>query len=692
MMFSTYILFVTYLITTMGLVALSLIETIDRTFILIISAVVALTFLINLRGGIRLPRAVWNISAVVVFILFLSDYYILSRSLIDASARFLSILIILRLIDLRGTRDYLILFILNFFQLLAAASSTASPLFFLILFLYVVSIIWGMAIFTLKREWDNRGFSGTEMPKDILRGTFFIGTVGLTIVSIVITLSIFFLIPRMGLGFFDKRNLNIIKMSGFSEEIMLGSIGSIKEDRTIVMRVEIEGSNTPPQPLYFRGITLDLYDGYSWKQTIKDRITLVKDKSGLFSVKPSKKIGLLKQNVLLEPIDTNIIFTAFRGIAVEGRFSNIMVDPAGSFYMRAPSFSRFEYTAYSILPEGLINRSYNSIDSATFTTNDTDIILDKPGDYKGVLDKYLQLPEDSDSLKGLLQGLVDKDDHPFRKAKAIEGYLKKNYRYTLNPKYKEGVEPLEDFLFFSKEGYCEQFATAMAILLRTAGIPSRVVTGFLSGEWNRFGSYLIVRQKDAHSWVETFLPGTGWVLFDPTPQAGTVIESQTPAFLLYLDSLRWKWHRYIVNYSLSDQIQLTKKFQFQTYILLNGLRETFRMHTITGFDKYRMRYMILILIILLLTLSLIRIFKLKNIRRNYKTPDFYLMMIDILKKKGFVRKPSETPFEFAKRCGNPAVLDITIIYTRVRFGNRYLTSGILKEVKNRLQVIRVGFK
>ncbi len=100
MMFSTYILFVTYLITTMGLVALSLIETIDRTFILIISAVVVLTFLINLRGGIRLPRAVWNISAVVVFILFLSDYYILSRSLIDASARFLSILIILRLIDL----------------------------------------------------------------------------------------------------------------------------------------------------------------------------------------------------------------------------------------------------------------------------------------------------------------------------------------------------------------------------------------------------------------------------------------------------------------------------------------------------------------------------------------------------------------------------------------------------------------
>ncbi|MEE8185591.1 MAG: DUF4129 domain-containing protein, partial [Thermodesulfobacteriota bacterium] len=144
--------------------------------------------------------------------------------------------------------------------------------------------------------------------------------------------------------------------------------------------------------------------------------------------------------------------------------------------------------------------------------------------------------------------------------------------------------------------------------------------------------------------------------------------------------------------SLSDQIRLTKQFQLQTNTLFNTLRETFRMHTITGFNKHRLYYMILILIILLLTFSLIRIFKLKNIRRNYKTPDFYLMMIDILKKKGFVRKPSETPFEFAKRCGNPAVLDITIIYTRVRFGNRYLTSGILKEVKNRLQVIRVGFK
>jgi transglutaminase-like putative cysteine protease len=549
-----------------------------------------------------------------------------------------------------------------------------------------------MVIFTLKREWDARGLSGTAMPKNILGGTFFIGTVGLTTASIVITLSIFFLIPRMEMGFFDRKTFNIIKMAGFSEEVKLGSIGSIKEDRTIVMRVELADFDTPPPSIYFRGITLDHYDGYRWKRTIKDRTTLEKDKHGLFSIKSSKKTGLLKQNILLEPIDTDVIFTAFRGIAVEGRFPSIMADTAGSFYMRTPSFSRFGYTAYSILPESMKNRSYNSIDNATFITDDPNIILNKPGNYDSVLKNYLQLPEGSDRLKGLLQGLVDKDKPSLLKAKAIESYLKKNYRYTLNPKHKDGIEPLEDFLFFSKEGYCEQFATAMAMLLRAAGIPSRVVTGFLSGEWNRFGNYLIVRQIDAHSWVETYLPGAGWVLFDPTPQAGTIIELQTPTFLLYLDSLKWKWHRYIVNYSFSDQIRLTRKIHFQTNAMFNRLKETFRMHTIPEFERYRVHYMILILIITLLTLSLIRTLKRKNTRRNHKTPDFYLKMMDMLKKKGFVRKLSETPFEFAKRCSSPAVLDITIIYTKIRFGNSGLTPGVLKEVKNRLQIVKAGLK
>ena len=97
------------------------------------------------------------------------------------------------------------------------------------------------------------------------------------------------------------------------------------------------------------------------------------------------------------------------------------------------------------------------------------------------MEKYLQLPDKIERVTGLLSELIDESDPPHSVATIIERHLKGSYRYTLTPRQREDIDPLENFLFHSLEGYCEQFATAMAILLRTAGIPSRIVNGFLPG-------------------------------------------------------------------------------------------------------------------------------------------------------------------------------------------------------------------
>ena len=685
MRFSTYTVLLAYLTTTLGIAALGLIETVGSTFVLTIAMLIALTFIINMRGVIKLPTSLWNVSAIIIFLLFLGDYLLWSRSLIDASARFLAILILLRLLDLKTPRDHLILYTLNLFLLLGAASSTTSPLFLLLLFLYALTVIWGMVIFNIMREWGRRKPPGAEMPRDLLGFPFLIGTILLTLASFIITITIFFIMPRMGVGFMERKTGNTVKLSGFSERVDLGALGSIKKDHSVVMRIEFPDLDGPPPSLYYRGITLDRYDGESWQQSSKDRRIIKKVGDGFFPLRPGQGRRLLKQKVLLEPVETEVIFAATFGVALEGRFTTVKADSAGSFYHHSPPFSRIAYTAYSIPPRRM--GRINILTAPTVTGN-----LHHPSGSEhdaALMQKYLQLPDTIEKVAGLLSELIDESDPPRRVATIIERHLKGSYRYTLTPRQREGIDPIEDFLFHSREGYCEQFATAMALLLRTAGIPSRIVNGFLPGEWNSFGNYLLVRQSDAHSWIEAYLPDEGWVIFDPTPAAGTDAPSPTSSAMLYLDSLRWRWHRYIVNYSISDQIHVGRKIQSTTNALLSRLKNPLSLADRTPFGASWLLLIVPLIIIPLLWL-LLKARGGKGFSHDYKAPPFYIAMLKLLDKRGLKRRLSETPSEFAERSNIPAVLEITAIYLKVRYGNRELTPDLLKEVKEGLYLIGEG--
>jgi hypothetical protein len=147
------------------------------------------------------------------------------------------------------------------------------------------------------------------------------------------------------------------------------------------------------------------------------------------------------------------------------------------------------------------------------------------------------------------------------KARSVARYLR-NYRYTLTVESGAAERPIEHFLFRSRAGHCEYFSTAMTLLLRASGVPTRNVTGFLGGSFNRYGRFYAIRQGDAHSWVEVYDEQLGWLTFDPTPptrepaiaRKGLVVEIDA-----VIEAMRTRWRRYIVGFDLRTQLQLFQR-------------------------------------------------------------------------------------------------------------------------------------
>ncbi|MEE9613820.1 MAG: DUF3488 and transglutaminase-like domain-containing protein [Thermodesulfobacteriota bacterium] len=671
MSFSTYTITVTYLMAAIGLSAICLVENISAAFIAFVGAAMAVSLILNTRKPVAFPPALWTLLAVLVFALFLMDYLMVSGRLIDASARFLTVFVAFKLFDLKETRDHVILYSLVFFQILAAAASTVSPLFFLLLAAFVMCAIWAMIIFTVKREFDECSSPSETIPDGIFGSTFFGWTVVLTAVSLVITFALFLIIPRMGLGFFESKTLNTVKVVGFSEGVDLGVLGPVKLDSTVVMRVELPGrSEEPPGPLYFRGTALDRYEGDGWTRTIGERE--VRGGAGGNFIIMNAAGPLLEQKIMLEPLETEVLFAASRGVVLSGGFPRLWTDATGSIYLAAPPYSRIEYTAWSRLAPGGTS-------------------MDRPPSEEEIA-LYLQLPSTPDlpALKTLADDLTGGNgkNSVLARVMTIESHLKSNYRYTLSPARGAGRTPIEDFLFFTREGYCEHYATAMVLLLRSVGIPARMVTGFLHGRWNEFGGYLLVRQQDAHTWVEAYVDGLGWVSFDPTPPGDAPPASALSGLAFYMDSLRWRWARYVINYSLSDQIGLAltveKEFTGIREFFRNALREGWPGGTSFGRPVGAA----------LLTMTLLIIFYILKasgggrVPRAGGTPRFYLDMLSALEKKGLNKEPFETPREFAARSAMAEVTLITEAFQEARYGGRKLVGKDMTRVRRALAALK----
>jgi hypothetical protein len=233
----------------------------------------------------------------------------------------------------------------------------------------------------------------------------------------------------------------------------------------------------------------------------------------------------------------------------------------------------------------------------------------------------------------------------------------------------------------------------MVVLLRTIGIPARLVTGFLAGEWNDFGHYYTVRQRDAHAWVEVYFPLSGWITFDPTP---TVVGVPSNPLVTYaeklIDSVRLQWDRYVIRYSLRDQVAVlqgvkarSEHLQAQAVALTSVVaRWTRSVGERAGDFFLRSRGLSLItatVVFLLASLTVLALRILWRGRTRARGHDrhavatgVYRQMLELLESRGLRKLQGATPLEFARTVGRqwadlaPFVQPLTECYCRIRFG------------------------
>ncbi|BFU89188.1 MAG: membrane protein [Nitrospira sp.] len=639
----------------------------------------------------------WNLLVIVGFLGFWVDVLGVSGELLLAGVHFLMVLMIIKLFNLKLRRDYLHLYAISLVAILASGSLTTDLWYLPIFLLYLLAGVWTLLLFQLTKHPEEprmlpMSVTGRpQLPASVGHVTsqlFWLAN-GLALATFGLTLVIFFTIPRVSAGFYQKGFGENIRTSGFSETVNLGAIGPIKRDPSVVMRVELPVSSShEASRFYLRGVAFDQYDGKSWTNRLNYRRAVSEDATGTYVLRGNRSHApplhgeTIRQNILLEPLDTPVLFAAPFIERVSGKFPNIQSDLTGSVYLPFPSSSRIEYSVLS-RPNPVLPADFGSEPSLypeSFTRH------------------FLQIPAQSERIAVLAREITHIHRTTYEKANAIQTYLTHNYRYSLDAPLAEQDQPLEEFLFIRKTGYCEHYATAMVMMLRTIGIPARLVTGFLATEWNEYGNYYLVRQQDAHAWVEMHLPNSGWIKMDPTPPSIESVGSGSPAWHALgrmMDTIRLQWSRFFVQYSAADQLAVVRELKAGSTLARNKALDSMSalfspfMAMLGGITEYASQGTIrplaevlgigLIGLALLLWLGIRRPWA-KRMACKQMTRDeqvivqLYGRMVKHLAGEGIPKPATTGPLEFVRlaqakwKDENSAVASITELYCRARFG------------------------
>jgi len=487
--------------------------------------------------------------------------------------------------------------------------------------------------------------------------------------SMVLTATIFLIFPRLGLKLF-KINSPSSAVSGFTESVTIGDVGKIKENEAVVMRVEYQRngkSYRPSEKILWRGVVLNHFDGNHWSSTVGNTWTARnRQGAGIYVMSPGAIANLVTQQVYMEPFESNVVFTHGVPLYIDGNFNKIVMDQ--NYVMRTGA-SWNGPKNFDI--ESDIGDSRKSFKMS----------LPEPDD-KIFPQQFLQRPPLSRKFTNLAMELTRNQSTPLAKANQVYQYLRSEFGYTLNMETSQKETALDHFLFTRKEGHCEYFATAMAVLLRVVGIPTRIVNGFTGQEWNDLGNYLVIRQKHAHSWVEVYLPGKGWVVYDPTPpDPGLLTQAEPNAFARSLDMMRLNWQRYVVRYSVGDQIEILLFFRTKGESFVNKIKtlETIDWNDTNRTFQDKQAYLLLTLTLFMFILVLFRnhpsafgwLFLKKD--SNRFSVHLYKEMLHRLEKTGICKPAHFTHREFLLKLSplppekQQAVKRVTQFYERSRF-------------------------
>jgi transglutaminase-like putative cysteine protease len=674
---------VTYLMVCTGVAALYLANLIGAAG----AALVVLAILVSWghehareRGAVR-PALGWSLVAAAAVAIAVDLFY-LAYSLLDGMVHLLLFLILLRLFARRGLRDLRDAGLLSFFMLVAAASISFSLGFLLVYVTFLLLGTWMLILNHVVTELEQAGWPGDAAT--VARRVFFRGPLTqVSLVAAAITLSLaaglFFVIPRVGQAALPLRASIGRMVTGFSDSVDLGSFGDIESDRSVIMRVYLADEGLDPATLpglRWRGVVFDQFDGRTWSSAAAPRRYMHRTVAGDFGVGLPRGTGpMVRQEIYLEPLGSDAVFAAPRAVRLEMRSPTLVVDDMGGLTASSPG-ARLHYVVDSEIdipgrPLGPGRRPSVAMTAAERA-------------------RYLQLPPLAPEIARLAREVTAGSVDPEVAAGRISAHLSTNYRYTLALKRQTALAPLEEFLFVRRSGNCEYFAAAMAVMLRSVGVPARVAAGFQQGEWNQYGRYFMVRLSDAHAWVEVYLDGRGWVAFDPSPRGEAGAEEMPGRLSLYLDAARMRWYRYVINWSLRDQVQLAASVHRQAAdarVALAWPRD-WRVSPAVGTGAG------LAVVVALVWWLGRHGHVLPRSGPTARIPAFYERALRLLARRGLAPGVAETARQFASRVGERApdravAFDrLTGYYERARFGAAPLSEAERQDVLRSLALLR----
>ena len=455
-----------------------------------------------------------------------------------------------------------------------------------------------------------------------------------------VMLLLFILFPRVQGPLWGLPQDAYLGMTGLSDTMSPGAISALSLSDAIAFRVRFETATPPRGQLYWRGPVMTDFDGTTWRVGLPQlRREMRVDVSG-----PS-----IDYEVTLEPHNRNWMF-------------------ALEMPTRLPSSARLtsEYLAISLTPIRTRIR-YEMSSSPQFQA--------RSGATPDDLAAALRLPAGVNPLARELarEWRATLPDDPAIVRRAIEFFRSNGFEYTLQPP-PLGRNSVDEFLFGTKQGFCEHFASSFVFLMRAAGIPARVVTGYQGGDTNPVDGYMVVRQADAHAWAEVWLQDGGWTRVDPTAAVIPVrvelgLTAAAPAGMPLLmrngfswlrslrnnwDALTNRWNQWVLGYNPDRQLEVLSRL---------------------GMKQPSWESMTLILFWSVGgVLLLVAVWLLRGRRREDAVQRAWLRFCEKLARAGLERAKTEGPLDYAGRAAGrfpaseAAVRAITEIYLQQRYG------------------------
>jgi len=706
-----------YLLVLTGFGTLASTGGLDLPSIILVGAALALRgFLLAKRRPIVISERWTTPLSIAYFVFFGADYFIVSHSFLPATIHLALFGVVVRMFSLRRERDYIMLSILAFLMLLASAVLTVDSTF---LFAFVAFMLVAVATFVLM-EMRRSGHAASIQARHTndpfehrnLAFSLLLTSPALVLMIVLGGALVFFLLPRMSASYLGGYSFGTDFSSGFSDHVQLGQIGQIQQSTAVVMHVQIDGDTTGRYDLHWRGVALANFDGHTWSNP-QDQFILQRREDSSFAVPRFdnpvlrsyvtanlRREQMIHYRVLMEPVGTSVFFLAPWAHSVSGTYRMLAADSAGAIYDYdvAHAISRYEADSDIAKPGAGELRTAGA-------------------DYPPLIAAtYLRLPAVDPRVPQLAASIAASAQNDYDKASAIENYLRTRYGYTLELPRTKVKDPIANFLFERKQGHCEYFASAMAVMLRTQGIPSRVVNGFRSDEFNDLTGNYVVRAKDAHSWVEAYFPGYGWQTFDPTPAGNGGTPQGWSRLALYVDAMASFWREWIVSYDTTHQYVLGQAALTGT----RGMWEKARLwagthyaamlkwaeHSQDRVERSPARWTILggatILGLLLLANlgRMARWLREKWLQANPKRlPEqvaamWYTRMSRVLARRGVQKSPAHTPQEFVNRIADARlrepVAHFTAVYESARFGNSADAAQKLPELFEEVELAARG--